>query len=256
MLWLPRHDELSMNRTDSAGYYLGPNDDVAFVVELMNESEDTRSAVVTIIYEYVPGVPDGWAKVTPVWLDIGSCDDSELPAKNDTFFEYSSTQWKSTVKGNITWIAGHLHDGGTHLEVLKNNQTVCDCRTAYGQTPGYVEKMSNGMNMPGMDMVHISSISTCANAGSVSVGDEWSVNAFYNTSEYSPMMESDNALAPIMGISLLYIAHNGSTVAASNVSTSSSSTSSAAAATSSAAGTAAMTPVSGVFAGLIAAIFI
>jgi hypothetical protein len=165
--------------------------------------------------------------------------------------------WKSNLAGNVTWIAGHLHDGGTHLEVLKNNNTVCDCRAAYSQSSGYVETMSDRMvmNMPGMNMEHISSISTCANAGSVSVGDEWSVNAYYNTSEYAPMMDSDNKLAPIMGISLLYIAHNGSTAAASNA-TATTSSSSSAAATSSGAALVVMMPVKGALAGFMAALFI
>lgn len=233
----------------------------------MNETEDPRPAVVTVTFEYIPSQPQNFVNVIPVWLDIGSCDNSELPAKNNTAFQYSmQPRWKADFSGHITWIAGHLHDGGTHLEVLKNGNTVCDCVAAYGQSPGYVESMSMpGMNMMGMDMEHISSISTCANTGVVNVGDEWGVTAFYNTSEHAPMLDSDGSLAPIMGISLLYVANGtieaignatatttGSTAGASGAST----TSASASAKSSGAAAIARMPVEGLFAGIIAALFL
>jgi len=246
-----------MKSTDEAGYYLGPSDNITFLVELMNESEERRPAVVTVTYEYISSVPQQWAHVTPIWLDIGTCSNSELPAKNNSAFEYSmQPAWKANLTGHVTWIAGHLHDGGTHIEVLRNNNTVCDCVAAYGQTPGYVETMSDGMNMsmPGMDMVHMSSITTCDNAGLVKVGDEWSVKAFYNTSEHAPMLDSGDTLAPIMGISLMYVA-NGTTNASGNSTTATSSTTTASATSSGAAAVATMPVVQGLLAGFMAALF-
>lgn len=123
--------------TDAVGYYLGPTDNVAMFVELMNETPDPRPAVLTITYEYIPSVPQQFDQVKAIWLDIGNCTNSELPAMNNTAFEYSmQPPYKANFTGRITFIAGHLHDGRTHLEVLKNNNTVCDTVAAYGQTPG------------------------------------------------------------------------------------------------------------------------
>jgi hypothetical protein len=214
------------------GYYIGPNDDVAFLVELMNETEDPRDAVVTITYEYIPSIPQSFTQVIPIWLDINSdcSSNSEEPAFNNTAFNYTMhPRWKADFEGRVTCIVGHLHDGGTHLEVLKNGNPVCDCVAAYGQTPGYVETAMNmnksmSMNMGSMDMVHISSLNSCLNAGTSTVGDEWGLDAFYNTSEFAPMLDSDGSLAGIMGISLVYITQ-GNNVTTSNSTTASTSTS-------------------------------
>ena len=54
---------------------------------------------------------------------------------------------------------------------------------------------------------HISSLSECS-TGQVNLGDNLTVTAFYNTTEYMPMTNTDGSLAPIMGIALLYLAQN------------------------------------------------
>jgi len=80
------------------GYYIGPNDNVTFLVELMNETEDPRPAVVTITYEYIAGNPQGFTQVTPIWLDVSNncTGDSEVPALNNTAFSYTTNpRWKA-----------------------------------------------------------------------------------------------------------------------------------------------------------------
>jgi hypothetical protein len=206
---------ICVNGTDKAGYYVNKTDHVVMLTELMNETEDPRPAVVTITYEYIPGMPAGFDTVTPVWLDIGNCSDSDVPAKNNTAFQYSSQTWKSTVAGKITGTGAHLHDGGTHLEVMQNGKDICNAQAIYGGSPGYVESMNgmSGMDMSmGMDMVHVSSIGVCANVGPVDVGDEFSITAYYNTTLHSPMLNSDGSLADIMGISILYIASGNASI--------------------------------------------
>jgi hypothetical protein len=182
----------------------------------MNEAMVNQTAVVTITFEYVPGLPAGFSKVTPVWLDIGPCGgDSVMPAFNETTFQYTSIPWIANATGRITCAIGHLHDGGTHLNILDNNVTICDAVAAYGQIPGYVDPPGDPMdNMAGMSSAmmanmgkHISSISECS-TGQVNLGDNLTVTAYYNTTEYMPMMDTDGTLAPIMGIALLYVAQN------------------------------------------------
>lgn len=221
--------KLTTNRTSQVGYYIGPNDDIFFLVELMNETEDPRPVVVTITYEYIPRIPQSFTQVTPIWLDISSncTSNSEEPAFNNTAFNYTMLpRWKADFEGHVTCIVGHLHDGGTHVEVLKNGKPVCDCVAVYGQNPGYVEtgsmNMSMSMNMGSMDMVQISSLNSCMNVGTSSVGDEWGLAAFYNTSEYAPMLNSDGSLAEIMGISLVYITQGNNITTNSSTETTSS----------------------------------
>jgi hypothetical protein len=186
----------------------------------MNTEKVSQTAIVTITYEYLPGSPSSFHKVTPVWLDIAGClGDSEEPAKNNTAFQYTSPVWTANVAGRVTVAAGHIHDGGVNLNITKNNSTLCDSVAAYGQNSGYIDP---GMSMPGMPMtnmgMHISSFSECS-TGQVNLGDNLTVTAFYNTTEYMPMMNPDGSLAPIMGIALLYLAQN-ETYTSTSISTS------------------------------------
>ncbi|OCL08518.1 hypothetical protein AOQ84DRAFT_439525 [Glonium stellatum] len=204
---------ICVNGTQKAGYFLNETDQIAILVELMNETVEPRDAVVTITFEYIPTVPSGFNLAAPVWLDIGNCTNSDMPAQANTTFEYSSAPWTSDITGQILDTAGHIHDGGTYIEVLQNNKMICNCSAAYGQTPGYIETTPMNMSMMnmnmGMDMVHISSITSCFNDGTLKKGDTLGVTAHYNTSEYAPMMDNDGSLSPIMGISLLYVAIGG-----------------------------------------------
>ncbi|CZR60756.1 uncharacterized protein PAC_10652 [Phialocephala subalpina] len=200
---------ICINGTNNAGYYIGRNDTIGFLTELMNTEMVNQTAVVTIEYEYIPGLPASFSKVTPVWLDIAPCDQgSEEPAKNGSF-QYTSTPWTAPANaaGRITCAIGHVHDGGTHIDIAKNNQSMCDAIAVYGG-PGYMDPMGNMVNMPGMTMgSHISSLSECS-TGQLNVGDSLTVTAYYNTTEYAPMTNTDGSLTPIMGIGLLYVAVN------------------------------------------------
>lgn len=230
----------------------------------MNMVDYSRDAVLTVTWEFIPSVPAGFDKVKPLWLDIAGCNrTSDEPAKANQAFQYTdSAPWTSNFTGRITAVGGHLHDGGIHLTVNKNNKVICDCVAVYGQNPAYIDggsismtssmsgmSMSSSMDMsgssmdmttakaastsmpqtsnPGMagmnmsaDTAHISKISYCFNAGTIDVGDTFSVTAYYDSSKHALMTNSDGSLAPIMGIGLVYVADMNLTMTAVNLSSS------------------------------------
>jgi hypothetical protein len=183
----------------------------------MNMVDTPRDAYLTMTFEYIPGMPAGFSKVQSLWFDIGGCRTSSLPAKPDTHFDYTSPSWTSDISGRVTFVAGHLHDGGTRLEVVRNERLVCDAVAEYGHEMMKGEKMPRRHEhehehehegMPGMNMssTHISRMSTCENAGKIEKGDQWTVTAHYNTAMHEPMTNGDGSLEPIMGIALVYVA--------------------------------------------------
>lgn len=184
--------------TENVGYYIAPGDNFAMVAELMNLKDEARDVILTMTYEYIPGLPAGFDKVRSMWLDIGGCRGSELPAEPNAVFQYSSPPFKSNSTGRITSFFSHLHDGGQHIEIQKNGDAVCDAKAEYQNfdTSSFAET----------ENVHISSISKCDGLGTVSPGDEWTITAYYNTALHTPMKNTDGSLEPIMGISLAYIA--------------------------------------------------
>jgi hypothetical protein len=165
----------------------------------MNMLDEPQDVVFTTTYEFIPLVPESFALTTPYWLDIGGCKTSSFPAERDAVFKYTAPTWTSSHTGAIVFVGGHLHDGGTTLEVVKNSQVICETKAEYDMYHSPSPSVSNE---------HISKISTCADVGSTVPGDKWTVVANYNTSLRTPMARMDGTLEEVMGISLVYVAQN------------------------------------------------
>ncbi|KAI9854883.1 MAG: hypothetical protein M1824_006514 [Vezdaea acicularis] len=191
--------DLCLGGAIKRGYYIGANDNFDLSTELMNENEAPSEVYVVITYEYLPGLPHDFHATKQIWLDVGGCTGSGQPAKPHSSFELTMERpWISPFSGHVTYIGGHVHDGGTHVEVLKNDVVVCDCVATYGGDPEFVE------GDHGMGMQHISRISTCEGNFPVEKGDRWSIMAYYNTSEHMPMGDGQGGLEPVMGIAMVY----------------------------------------------------
>ncbi|CAK7201456.1 hypothetical protein SEUCBS139899_004160 [Sporothrix eucalyptigena] len=225
--------DLSLNGTKRAGYYVGKEDIIALVAEIMNmQMGPARKVVVTSTWDYVTAEvtntqPEGmFAAAVPVWLDIdGNCgsytngSEVAVPA-NATVFSYSMpAPWSPDAgkdgalrKYNVLLSASHLHDGGLQLDISKNGTIVCEGVANYGETPAYISEVP-GEDMPGMpgmsmgstELTHISSIHMCSGVGATSSDDHWSVTAHYNLTAH-PGLETINGNAkPIMGIGIMFL---------------------------------------------------
>jgi hypothetical protein len=85
------------------------------------------------------------------------------------------------------------------IDVFNNGECICNCAALYSETPRYVEDNT------GMEMMYISSISTCESVGVLGVGDDLEITAHYDTREYMPMVNADGTLALVMGISIIFV---------------------------------------------------
>lgn len=54
-------------------------------------------------------------------------------------------------------------------------------------------------------ILHISSMSSCKNLGSIKPGDELSIKAYYNLTQHAPMAGHHGGLEPVMGITMVYV---------------------------------------------------
>ncbi|KAK3941596.1 hypothetical protein QBC46DRAFT_407063 [Diplogelasinospora grovesii] len=208
--------DICVDGTEKAGYYIAEGDQFWFTAELMNALNAPQNVVVTFDWEYVPSPPSDFMGVIPVWLDVdGGCPahGSEVPVPaNQTAFQLGmDPPWTAPFEGDIVWIGSHLHDGGEALSIFRNMNIMCYSVAVYGEIPGYIDPMPpmnmsgvEGMDGMGMDVVHISSMGACE-GGRVEVGDQWSVGAAYNFTAHPGMMEGGKP-APVMGISLMYVA--------------------------------------------------
>jgi hypothetical protein len=84
----------------------------------LNLAEHNQTVRMTTTYEYVPGLPSDFSTVTPVWLDIASCNSSGVVPPNLLPASYTQLQpWTAPFGGRIAKILGHFHDGGVQLDV-------------------------------------------------------------------------------------------------------------------------------------------
>jgi len=174
--------------------------------ELMNMLDHSQAVSLTVTWESIPSPPNpdsdhAFTYLTPYWLDIGGCADSEKPAKCHSDFHYSMSPKPATIPGQIKWVGGHLHDGGTHIDVSRNGDIICSMEAGY-DTYGSEDQQKQ----------HISSISHRTNIGPIEPGDKWSLTAHYDTTLHEPMATYDGDLEPIMGIAIVYVAENNSKV--------------------------------------------
>ena len=174
--------DLTVNGTREYGYGVEEGDTFAFGLEVMNMGEVEREVVLTMVWEWVDR-GEGFEGVTPDWFDVGGCNANEVPAREGEVFTYSSKCVKALGSSVVALAAGHLHDGGTELEVMKNEMPFCTSRAGY-------------------EKEHLVEMSTCS-ALEYSRGDRFEISARYDTKKHKPM-RYDGELEPVMGIAIVY----------------------------------------------------
>ncbi|KAK5148357.1 hypothetical protein LTR32_000323 [Rachicladosporium monterosium] len=105
-------------------------------------------------------------------------------------YDYMSPVVTANSHGEIALIAGHLHDGGTHLDVFRNEEVICSTRATYASSD---------------DTDHIARIDSCTDVVATAPGDQWYIRAYYDTIAHPPMAANDGLLEPVMGIALAYV---------------------------------------------------
>lgn len=230
------HVDLTLNGTRRAGYYVGAEDVIYLVAEIMNMQVGApRDVYVTATWDYVaaPAVNASttaakrWAPAIPVWLDIdGNCgsytngSEVAVPAGVEVFSYAMPVPWHPDAAAgggapknyDVLVSASHLHDGGLQLDISKNGALVCEGVAKYGQLPEYISQVP-GEDMPGMPgmsmgstpLTHISSIHLCSGVGATSSADQWSVTAHYNLTAHPGLETVNGQSKPIMGIGILFL---------------------------------------------------
>jgi hypothetical protein len=99
----------------------------------MNMNMQAKEAYLTIYYDYVDGHPAAMSEVKPVWLDAFQCGTSEVSGRTPgAKFDFASTPWVANFDGEVLGAGGHLHDGGTQLDVIVDSKVICSSVPTYG----------------------------------------------------------------------------------------------------------------------------
>jgi hypothetical protein len=166
--------------------------------EIINTNKRERTVAVTITYEYIPYMPEEFSAATPVWLDVGGCNEIPVPPE-DKNFELVGPVWTSSINGRVVTVVSHLPDGGVNLHLQKNGHDVCVSEAEYGIT-----SKSEGHHH-GVGLSHITRMSECYGVGNMSMGEEWTVKARYDLEKHEPMSDGHGMPEPVMGIAMVYV---------------------------------------------------
>jgi hypothetical protein len=205
----------------------------------MNMNAGYKEVYLTIYYDYVEGHPSHFEEIKPVWLDAFQCGTSEISGRSaNSKFDFGSPAWTANFDGQIMGAGGHLHDGGTHLDILVDGKNICTSVPTYGtdeqarfradvaKSGGIapanpvVPASTSHKDMPGMKMSsqHIIAMSICADntAGlkelpisplglkQLKKGQSWTLRAYYDYTKHSGMKNNWGGQSTVMGISIFY----------------------------------------------------
>ncbi|HEX2301297.1 MAG TPA: hypothetical protein VHH34_22820 [Pseudonocardiaceae bacterium] len=154
------------------------------MAELMNMTAQPQQVYVTMTINWVDAAEAQLKEVTPVWLDVDNCGDSQytIPAGPS----HTTWTWKSTMSGDIVAVGGHVHDQGVSITLSNatRNEKICESVAGY---PG-------GSHHEG----HVESMSTCIGdpVATVRKGDELMLDSYYHAA-----MPDDT----VMGIMIAYL---------------------------------------------------
>jgi hypothetical protein len=177
----------------------------AGIIELMNHSDQPKTVYFTADVTHVPAKTSGMKPVTPVWLDVNNCSDSQYSVPKGK--SATPWNWMSTITGRVIAAGGHVHAGGQGLTLdnATTKQRICSSRATYGMdmagmqgmtdTPGMGHSMDASMKaMDGM----VTKMSTCSwdSLGVIHQGDDLRLTSLY---------DAPHSLHGVMGIMLIAV---------------------------------------------------
>jgi hypothetical protein len=200
--------------------------------DIMNEADFDRTVFVTMEWEYLEGIPEGFQVAIPVWMDVkGAClnQSTGVGPENTVFQATSNPGWSPSFSGDLFLAVGHVHDGSTKQELFIDGKKVCTSSPRYAESPGFITHVGmygHGKNKtktvdsghePGREsghhehgsadhIAHISSVTQCKNLGMVGPSNTFTLTSYYNLTMHPGLESHDGGLEPVMGIEYLFIA--------------------------------------------------
>jgi len=212
-IWAAGNERPTIRLNTQEKYGLNFPASFMLMIDLMTEDTKPKNLTLEITYETVPKTKAGYGAARMYWLTIGE------PVAKKGVYTFNTMAQTSQVSGNLLYAIGHMHDGGTHMDLKVSGRVVCKSvmhygvRSGYGGTSGGMEGMSHKLVKrqhahgagPGK---HISDPGACTDFGSVRTGDKLTATAYYDANQHGLMMHNGKA-EKLMGNMRVYIGPTG-----------------------------------------------
>jgi hypothetical protein len=202
-IWAAGNERPTIRLNTQQKYGLNFPASFMLMIDLMTEDVKPKNLTLEITYETVPKTKAGYAAARMYWLTIGE------PSAKRGVFTFNTMAQTANVNGNLLYAIGHMHDGGTHMDLKVSGRVVCKSVMHYGVRAGYsgqkVKRQHAHGSGPGK---HISDPGACTDFGSVRTGDRLTATAYYDANQHGLMMHNGKA-EKLMGNMRVYIGPSG-----------------------------------------------
>lgn len=162
------------------GYYAKKDTPIIANIDIVNSNKEDIEVYPSADMEFLPGRPDDYLDASPVFLPVAGCDSKDfVPGIVQT--PKGQTKWTVTSKDVLVnedailfVFRGHMHDGGSNIDLKVNDKLACDSQAVYGGK-GHV-----GKNADGTTWETIGDMKTCPEGVVVRKGDRISMSANYD----------------------------------------------------------------------------
>jgi hypothetical protein len=188
----------------NSGYYIGVADQFVMQAEIVNYNPKPQKWYIAADIEYTPGKPAGAEDVSVTDFNVVGCsgfiDAGYYAPDGAAQWNKTSPKFILSQDGTILRALGHLHDGGTNVQLLVNGKVVCDSKATYGGAQGTL------VNDDGSTWESISSMSSCHDPVPVKKGDVMTIVSAYDTDLHPLRQSPSGGKMEEMGIYTIFFA--------------------------------------------------
>jgi len=200
-IWAAGNERPTLRLNNKLKYGLNFPASFMLMVDLMSEDTRPKNLTLEITYETVPKALRGYQAAKMYWLTIGE------PAAKRGVYTFNTVPHVSGVTGSLLYAIGHMHDGGTHMDLKVNSRVVCKSVMHYGGRNGYRGKLRKRQHNMGGG-THISDPGACTDFGTVRNGERLSATAHYDANRHGLMVHNGKTQR-LMGNMRVYIGPAG-----------------------------------------------
>jgi hypothetical protein len=211
----------------------------------MNMNPGAKSVYLVMYYDYVEGHPSNFQQLKPVWFDVAQCGISEVNGRTaGSKFTINASPWTANFNGEILEAGGHIHDGGTQIDLIADGKNVCKSTAVYGtnkeimdraraiargQVPGLPAGIEGGLTPAARaeghsaghhGVKHIMSMGICSDSNKplngmpivpfgikrVKKGQRWVLRATYDYKAHPGMTKGNTGgMQSVMGIAIMFV---------------------------------------------------
>jgi hypothetical protein len=163
--------------TFKSAFLTGKNDLFGLQAEIVNYNPANETVFLDLEVEYLEKQPADWLDASTMVLSATGCKDPGYrPPQKELIYTHVSEKVDVQNNGYVVNTRGHLHDGGTAIEMWHNDKMVCRSLPTYGKAPGAAADAA----------LTITDMSWCHDPVPIKKGDTLQLKTYYDLTKFQP----------------------------------------------------------------------